>query len=296
MSGPFELSAALRDADHVALASLDGDVEVWSTLKRKRLSRFSTILDFGGSRLAVVGTDQLIVATGSWDRKAVHAYFVTDGTDAWQRDGLGRVQQVVPAHDGDVVAVCFDRGPMQLLDASVGKTIGVVRGVRRFWQSPHSRVGIGVEAGRIVFLSTTDWRTHWRADVQGPYPMDVVFAADQIVVSMADSTFDPDQGAQVLGLDLDGQITWRYSTAAGTHVSRLGRDEEHGHWLGIQQQPDRLTPGALLRWSDSGDLVERVDVGHLGDCLFLFGGRHLATSAGSLVDTRTGVETPLVHR
>src|SRR5262249_32853018 len=98
--------------DFFATGEFERDVTVWSLKARKCIGVMRTILDFGGTRLAVPCADRPFIITGSW-RKGVAAYEGTTGGVLWSRKDLKNVQQVCDLSDngGLQVGIGLDNGP-----------------------------------------------------------------------------------------------------------------------------------------------------------------------------------------
>jgi Anaphase-promoting complex subunit 4 WD40 domain len=153
--------------DLFATGEFERQVKVWSLVDRRQLGDFSTVLDFGGRRLALCAHDSdPIVIAGAWERHGICGYGL-NGEQFWQRKDLKKVQRLSWAGNGELVTACFDEGPMRVLDASSGETVDEVRAVRRFTPSPFGDTGGAHLLGHAAVIDTTTWTLHWKAPITG---------------------------------------------------------------------------------------------------------------------------------
>src|SRR5687768_10221827 len=95
-------------------------VRLWSGPDRACVAELDTVLDFGGERLALCGSeDEPVVVAGAWSSSGVAGY-AADGAALWQRRDLKQVQTLSPAAGGALVAACFSDRSMHVLDVATG--------------------------------------------------------------------------------------------------------------------------------------------------------------------------------
>ncbi len=282
----LDLAASLSGGV-MAASRLDGEVSVWTLSNLQHVATLQTTLDPLGPRLAVVGLDgSVVVITGSWERREVAAYDAGLGSRRWVRPRLPRIQLVAPARDGSAVAVAFDRGPIQILDVSTGQRIAEIPGGRAFWQSPLGSYGAVRLASRVAGVDVTDWHITWTARVAGFASLAAAFSPGGVLISDSADADGPEP-AELSAYSLSGTRLWTYRGSHETNVPWVGWDAEADHWLGVEHNVNRSHSDTLVRWTDTGEVLDRTRLSTVEPYVFADEGRLLATSTGQLFDTRT---------
>src|SRR5207248_2897310 len=68
----------------IAAAEFERTVHVWDVAELRHLTTFPTIMDFGGTRLAITPDGKNCVAA-AYHVEGVAAYAAPDGTEVWRR-------------------------------------------------------------------------------------------------------------------------------------------------------------------------------------------------------------------
>jgi len=279
----------------IAACDMDNIVSVWRSTDLKRILTLHASIDPLGGRLALLEDgSRVMVATGSWDRREVTAYELATGNTSWSRSGLTHVQQMSPAGDGSVIAVSFDRGPIQLLDAWTGATVAALRGGRSYWQSSIGPFGAVGETSRFAIVDSANWKVRWRVPIAGFAILAVAFSEDSVVFSDTVSSDRP-APSTVVSYSISGSQQWVYATRPGCNVPWLGRVERTGDWLGIEQDTYASDHAELLRVDTRGRVVMRVPVRAGLSFGFALGGRLLVASNGTVSDPATGSEVGVLE-
>jgi hypothetical protein len=123
----------------IAAAEFERTVHVWDFDGPRHLATFPTIMDFGGTRLAVTPDGRNCIAA-AYHVEGIAGYVASDGTELWRRKDLKKTQTLRVSLDGRRVYACFDNRSCQVLNRETGKTIKTWAGVRDVWQSRTNRL------------------------------------------------------------------------------------------------------------------------------------------------------------
>lgn len=83
------------EADIFATAEFEKKVTVWSMRRKRKIAVITTVLDFGGTRLAMVGQSGLCLLNAASFEGPMNAYDL-EGNVLWSRRDLVGVQQLTP--------------------------------------------------------------------------------------------------------------------------------------------------------------------------------------------------------
>lgn len=287
MSDIQHIAAAARGDERFLTAEFERRVRLWSFADRSLVAELDTVLDFGGHRLALCEADGApVVVAGAWERHGVCAY-AADGTRLWQRKDLRQPQHLSPAAGGELLAACFEEGPMHVVRAGSGETVAKVRGIGRFYASRFAGVGLGEGYAEVALVGTDDWKVRWKAPIEGFAILSAAAAPAAFAVGDV-VEFDSGGRSSVTCLDLAGDALWNWSAPADTNCAALGWDDDAAEWVGLLNHIDNERPDTLVRWSPDGELLSERPLDLFEDYAFLPGGRHLVTSDGAVRDTRDG--------
>lgn len=133
--------ATTREGTMVACGEYERIVHVFELATGKRIARFESDLDSGGSRLAIDPNGKYC-AVGSYDHKSLT---LTDlhGRMCWRRADLGRIDRVAFTHDGDLVLCSYSHGVVCQFDVRTGEMVRFTNSKRELlgatWvlRSPH---------------------------------------------------------------------------------------------------------------------------------------------------------------
>jgi hypothetical protein len=261
---------AFDDSTLFATGEWERIVEVWSIPERRRVSRFETVLDPGGRRLAFVGAERPVVVAAAWARYGIRGYDAVTGECLWQRRDLKKAQ-ILTTVSGRRVAAGIEGRPLHVLSCDTGETLLMLRGV----SSLHGRRGaaqaVAIVGSGIALFDVESGRRLWRAD--GPMYGSLLHAAlgpDGVAVSQ--------MGGPVCCYDMAGTEQWRWSPPGGEHVLRLGWSPS-GNLLGVLRPYEtRVSPGALLAFGPDGGLTSAAELVRPRAFEFDRGGELLALS------------------
>lgn len=280
------VAPALKRSDVVALGEFETTVHLYEITPLRASSTISTVLSFGGDRLALCTPgESLVVVAAAWERHGVCGYDAA-GERLWQRKDLKRAGPLSPAGDGSLVAVALDRRSLQILDAATGASLASVRGVKGVWQSRHHSLAAAGSYKEIALLETHNWKRTWTVPVDGFALLDVAFAVDGLLAS------DSGDAGRIYAFGLDGRQRWSQQLADEMLCWALAWDDTSDEWVGLAHHVNRATPDLLMRWARDGRALSALPLPSVTAAAFLPGGVAVVTDRG-VVDARTGVVHPL---
>lgn len=255
-------------------------VNVWSIQQRRRVQELSTILDFGGLRLAMTSQVCPKIIAGSW-KKGVAAYDCQNGQVLWSRADLRTVQEIRDFSDlqSSRIGIGLDRGPYHILMAENGSTHSETANVRQLYKSDFAPLYLMVTTKRMIHLSS-EMRlpSIWKRSLASFGVLDAAFSQQQVVYAEA--------GGLVYCIDFYGSEIWRFSPDPHHHVMRVVWDSDFERWLAVDWNVNG-GPKRLIEIDKEG---AACILGHLGECWateFYRSGQLVITSSGQIISTRT---------
>jgi outer membrane protein assembly factor BamB len=240
-------------------------------------SRFDTIVDFGGKRLAIDSQGAVCVAAG-WT-KGVAAYRATSGETLWHRKDLRHAQYLNVSGDGCTVYCGLDQKALQVLDAATGRTEERLPGVSRIIESRFSRA-------RLLNRPKAAYQIRGKGD----------FEIERLSFGLLHAEFGEDLlcisevGGPVRCIDCTtGHVIWNYDPGQDHHVLHVGYRNDNSAFYGIRWNYAKGGPFLLVRMQD-GKAETINSVANAFTAEFCLDGTRLVTSAGVLFDSSDGVE------
>ena len=182
-------------------------VHVWDLTTATLLSRFDTILDFGGTRLAVTADGKNCIAA-AYRVEGIAAYSTSNGAEVWRRKDLKKAQTLRVSLDDRQVYCCFDDKACHLLNRDTGETVATWVGVRNVWESPYQPIML-LEKRALVLQSPSLWKSLSIAR-ESFGVLCVAFAPGLVCIS--------ESGGPLRCIDTEtGQERWRFAET-GQHV------------------------------------------------------------------------------
>lgn len=262
----------------IAAAEFDRTVHVWDVAAPKHLATFPTIMDFGGTRLAVTPDGKNCIAA-AYDVEGIAGYAASGGTETWRRKDLKKAQSLRVSLDGHRVYACFDNRSCQVLNRETGKTIKTWAGVRHVWESPYQPVMLLEK--RALILQSPDERKVASIPAETFGVLCVAFGPGLVCVS--EST------GPLRCLDaLTGEERWRFQEK-GQHFLELAYAEQAQAFVGICWPYERGGSFRLLSFEPQAGAASVVtELGKAGEFEFCLRGTRLLSSDGSVMDSATG--------
>lgn len=232
-----------------------------------------TIFDFGGSRLALSDEVNGILAA-AYSLHGVAFYSGFNGDEIWCRKDIKKVQRVSLSSDGEFAFCGRDTGPLIILDLATGKTVDTMRGVRALQESSFDQVKFADGTNPCLI-----------GEKRIPIQLESF--------AILSSAFGPnvfafsEAGGSLCCIDTKrGKEMWRYSPPAGNHVLDVGYRKDSAVFLGIEWPFQNGGNKLLLHISaETGEILQRQDIGKPVDTCFAKAGKMLVTSSGQRITT-----------
>jgi hypothetical protein len=256
-------------------------VMVWDIKTGKMMSSFNTILDFGGTRLAVANKKDIFIA-GDYQRNGVAGYQISDGYMVWHRNDLKNVQNIWISPDDEMAICIFEYGISQVLELSSGDTIKTIRGLN--WVAFNKDNNwVALFKNSIEILEHLDNRIKNIKNVQSGRMLDSFFGGDYIIIS-------PGIENPVSFIRLSDNNITIYQPQKGQHIVRLVYLKKEGKYVGVlldyQKGEQWLIKFDLLK-GEMGKVI--TSIGRPAAAEFCNDGDGLITSDGLFVDSSTGL-------
>ena len=277
-------SGGPRD-DEFLTATISRTVHVWSLAKRGLLRELDTIVDFGGRRAALCrdGRRRIVVAS-AWARDGICGY-AADGR-IWQRKDLRQSHVLVRNGSGELLSATFERKATHVLEAATGETVTKLRGAIHVYWSPWSPHALIETTDSVALIETGSWqRLGWQHPLSGFTTLAAAFNRDAVLVS--DVGAEAETTAELVCLDLDGAVRWRWRATPWTYCRTLAWDDDAGAWVGVTFHMNHERPNALVRWTPEGELISTKEIGLRDEFGLLASGRHLVADT-DVLDARSG--------
>lgn len=274
----IRLFASSWSGSVIAAAEFEHTVHIWDVTTERHLATFPTIMDFGGTRVAVTpdGTNCIAAA---YHVEGIAGYAASDGTEVWRRKDLKKTQTLRVSLDGRRVYACFDSRTCQVLNRETGKTIKTWAGVRDVWESPYQPVML-LEKRALVLQSPEEEKI---ATIPAETFAVLCVAFGPGLVCVSEST------GPLRCLDTQtGVERWRFQEK-GQHFLELAFAEQAQAFVGVCWPYERGGSFRLLRLEpQSGAASVVAELGKAGEFEFCLRGTRLLSSDGSVMDSATG--------
>ena len=262
----------------IAAAEFERTVHVWDLAASRHLATFQTIMDFGGTRLAMTPDGKTCIAA-AYHVEGIAGYAASDGMELWRRKDLKKTQTLRVSLDGRRVYACFDNRSCQVLNRETGKTVKTWAGVRDVWESPYQPIMLLEK--RTLLLQSPEERKLATISAETFAVLCVAFGPGLVCVS--EST------GPLRCLDAQtGEERWRFQEK-GQHFVELAFAEHAQVFVGVCWPYERGGSFRLLRFEpQSGAASVVTELGKGGEFEFCLRGTRLLSSDGSVTDSATG--------
>lgn len=274
-----------------AVAAFERDVQVWDYSKRQKVAELKTILDFGGSRLALYSGNRPLLIAGAYNRYGVRAYDLSlPGEEAWERRDLKKPQYIAASERLGLVTCGFSSAAMHIIDASTGHSMGKLRGALTCYFGPRDdEIILSQGFGRIWSAGLASRRTICRFPVRRG-ALDIAQSADAVLISdfgtLDDSAKPMTQiaPARLLCYSRDARLLWEADAAPLAHFLSVAWCPELHLWFAVEWPYARGGPMKLKAFTEEGKPVHEAVIGVCSDTAFFLQGQCLITSAGEVLE------------
>jgi hypothetical protein len=268
-------------AQRSEVAKRKADVSIWNLETELKESEFPTIMDFGGSRLAIDLEGRHCIAA-AFNLDGIACYSAKTGETVWQRADLRKGQSVQIWPSGNQVSCAFEEGPLCVLSLHDGRTLQKIHNCRQLWNSSFEAIHLIQPADKTELkVQTLDGTTLFEIDRETFAVLSAVFAHESLAIS--------ESGGPVRCFATKtGELLWRYDSPAGSHCLEVGYHSQFRRFLAVEWPSEKGGNKSLLLFSDSGEVEARFPLGSSSVEAFCLAGSHLLSSEGWLIETATG--------
>lgn len=260
----------------VLFAGLEHHVCIGHLADNSLTPPIETTFDTGGHRLALSDEMNGILA-GAYNTHGAAFYSCATGKELWRRKDVTRVQIVSLSRDGRLAYCGREGASLSVVDLVAGEIAHSIRGARSLLESPYENATLvdGAQLHLIARQKHLVERTTFAT-------LCAAFAPGCVALSDADGP--------VRCLDTaSGNERWRYCPPQGSHVLRLGYREQDAALVGVEWPFRNGGTKRLLQLAlTDGGLLGANDIGEPVDVCFAHSSQVVVTTAGHVIDTRTG--------
>ena len=270
--------AAARDIPRVAAGEFENTVSIWDTSTRAELSRFETVLDFGGRRLALSCSGERCYAA-AYHVHGIVCYDVLTGSEVWTRRDLKRVQSIKLSSSCHELFCYIEGMSFLVLSADAGAEKSRHRGVSGLHESVFSALRV-VETRELEFRDSS-WRKMGSLPRSSFATLDVAFSKDLVAIS--------ESGAGVRFVSASNlREVADYKPPAGHHVLSLAYSAPADRFFGVEWHYEAGGPKRLLTFTSPGRAEVTALLGGSFETVFVNDAREVLTSEGVLFSTSSG--------
>ncbi len=270
--------AASRCGNFVAVAEFESTVSIWNLATQTKQSEFKTVLDFGGTRLAIDEEGKRCVA-GAYLVHGIACYDTETGEVLWHRKDLKKVQEIAILPSQTEIACGFEESPLQILSMRNGKTLQKIRGCKSLQVSPYEPVQLADK--RKPMLETLDGSTIASLERESFAILSVVFGHGTVAISEAGGPIRCFKTSS-------GELLWRYGGPEGSHSVELGYDVKRRRFLSVEWPYEKGGKMTLIVFTPDGKTEAKLPLGSSIVQDFCLSGSGLLSSSGWLLNTTTG--------
>lgn len=275
ISAPFE-------GNFIALAEFEKRVAVLDINKKQIVNEFSTILDFGGKRLAIDSTGQICVC-GNYGRQGVCAYEVTTGKKIWQRKDLTTVQkiQLLRSKPGTIF-LQFENRDSRFLNILTGEDGTLLKGIDFVFESKFQPLNAIGKGARIEVTDRNSSRVNAIIEKESFEILDISFSADSILISESNGPL------RCFGTT-SGNLLWQNPMDSDGHFLNVAYNEKLDRFLGVSWQ---FLKGGVKKLKyivpKDGKIDREIILDKPAETEFALDGALLITSDRKMINTTTG--------
>lgn len=273
--------ATSYDGDFFAVAEFEHNVQVWNLWKRKKICEFSSIMDFGGKRLAISENGRFC-AVGAYDKLGMAVYDAQKGSLKWQRKDLKKILNLEFDLDGNRLMAFNDRRVCHFLNIKKGNSLNIERDLISIKNSPFNKIILLEKIRSQEIVDSANQKLIGELSRITFAVLDSVFTEDSVIIS--------ESGGPVSSYAFDGKLIWQYNPEPGNHILNLAYNESINEVLGVEWPYDRGGEKRLIHFNKkSGNINREYPIeGNPADLGFAKRGTFMITSNGNLYDTTFG--------
>jgi outer membrane protein assembly factor BamB len=240
--------AISRDSSIVAAAEFEHKVHIWDINTGNKISEFMTVLDFGGTRLAL-SHDGLLCLAASYGRGGISCHSTKNGEILWHRNDLSKFQKLSMAADGKKMYCDIDSSHCLIIDLENGSIVDKIPKVRIIYENNDGSRQLLV--GNNLVLKNIIENLSFLLERDKPSLLSSSFGDKILCISKS--------GGDVHFFNSNnGQEIWRYQPISGSHVLELGYFHENNCFYGIEWPYKKGGNESLLVFNINKNNVRQV--------------------------------------
>jgi WD40 repeat protein len=267
----------------LATAEFEHTVQIWDLQYREKICEFQSILDFGGSRLAI-SENGSYCAAGAYNIYGIATYDAKNGNLTWQRKDLKQVQRLQYArHPENSLFAFFDDKPCSILNLENGETLGTVRGLRGMSEHPFAKIQLFEKSKEFEIFCLERSKRIVKIPRITFGALDITFTEDSVIIS--------ESAGPVSSYSIsNGKLNWQYLPDEGNHVLKLAYCSGTDEILGISWPYKKGGDKTIFSFEKgSGKINHKLLIKNSPEeTEFALNGTRLICSDGTVIDTSDG--------
>ncbi len=265
----------------IALAEFQSQVQIFDISTLSVISEFQTILDFGGTRMAISENGRICIC-GCWERHGIIAYNADTGEKIWQRKDLKKLQHlyILPLDTNSLFAQ-FDTGASRILNIETGMDIKKLNGIKLYWESPYDSVNVHEKASRIELVDRRNQKVVAKIQKETFATLALAFSPGSFIIS--------ESGGPLSCYHItDGRLLWQIALGLDGHFLTLSFHPLLKRFLGVTW-PFMKGGNKKLKLINplTGVIEKEMDINCPTETEFALTGQVLITSDRTLIDTES---------
>jgi hypothetical protein len=276
---PIRHLAASFRSSRIAIAAFKRTAATLQIDGSEHSGPFDTVLDFGGSRLALSADGQRLF-TCAYQRLGMAAYESRTGRIVWTRRDVKRTQSLTVSPSTGALYVGRDDQPLLVVASETGETLEQIRGVKKLVESPYAPLAM-LDRRRPTVVRMPSRSSVFEVERTSFAFLGVAFGSNALAVSEA--------GGPVRCFDAQsGEVLWTYHPNEGSHCLELAYCEDAGVFAGVIWSYEHGGDQRLVRFDPRGRPKLVRNLGTPAETCFTSRGSELFTSQGERISIATG--------
>jgi WD40 repeat protein len=251
-------------------------VSVVALAEMRVVNSLETNYEFGGQRLALIGSRILVTANYA---RTVKAWDVHTRKQLWSNSSLRCIQQLVDISDKRTLraGVVTESKKLHIFDAETGWLIKEYPDVVEVLANRRGPQVL-VDTPSVVRFSSNNLKSYdWSKPRKTFALLAATFSPDCVAYSEA--------GGPLSCYNFDGREVWIHSPEKDHHVLKLQWVSTSRHWALLDWNYENGGPMFITKLDERGKMVSRHAIGEIVDAEFTIDGTRLITTSGRVLNT-----------
>jgi hypothetical protein len=267
----------------VAFAEFEKKVQIVDIVKNIIISEFETVLDYGGTRLAISENGNICVC-GCWERYGICGYEVKSGKKIWQRKDLKKVQGMqLMRSNGNSLFAYFEDKASQIIDINNGETITkIVGGIKGYYENKFVPITLLDSTRNIKLIDRNSNKALNNIKRQSFATLDICFSKNSTLIS------ECGEPLRCYNIN-DGELLWVSQKIEGEHFLNVAYNEKMQKYIGVAW-PYEKGGNKKLKYinCNNGEIEKEITINCPVEAEFGFDGNVLITSDKEIIEVQTG--------